>query len=108
MLNRNPSGLVSNTVPLRHIQKEKPMKVLFPLMIAIVLAGCVEHETVVERRGPPPDAYAPGPYGPPGAPPPVIVETYGVAPYPGAVWVRGSWFWGNRHWRWHRGHWRHH
>jgi hypothetical protein len=46
--------------------------------------------------------------GPPPPPPQPIVETYGVAPYPGAVWVSGSWGWHarERHYRWHRGYWR--
>jgi len=88
------------------------MKILPPLVVAaaLLLAGCVEHETVVERRGPPPPP-PPGPYGYGygygyGAPPPVIVESRGYAPYPGAFWVRGHWVWARGHWRWHRGYWR--
>jgi hypothetical protein len=41
------------------------------------------------------------------APPAPIVETYGVAPYPGAVWIGGYWGWeGGRH-VWRRGYWEH-
>lgn len=39
------------------------------------------------------------------APPPPIVESYGVAPYPGYFWVGGYWNWvGGRH-VWVGGHW---
>jgi hypothetical protein len=44
----------------------------------------------------------------PGPPPPPVVEAYGPAPYPGAVWVSGAWAFHHpeRRWAWHRGHWR--
>lgn len=47
--------------------------------------------------------------GPPGPPPPPVVEAYGPAPYPDAVWIGGSWGWhsGHRRYEWHRGEWRH-
>ena len=39
------------------------------------------------------------------APPPVQVETYGVAPAPGYFWIGGYWGWeGGRH-VWHGGRW---
>jgi hypothetical protein len=39
------------------------------------------------------------------APPPPVVETYGVAPAPGYVWIGGYWSWvGGRH-VWVGGHW---
>ncbi|HEY8050695.1 MAG TPA: hypothetical protein VIE63_16100, partial [Ramlibacter sp.] len=41
------------------------------------------------------------PYGPP----PLVAETYGVAPYPGALWIGGYWGWqGGRH-VWTQGRW---
>ena len=41
------------------------------------------------------------------APPAPQVEVYGVAPYPGAVWIGGYWNWvGGRH-VWVGGHWDH-
>ena len=83
-----------------------------PLMGATVLGGCyvgpprqrvverdvvdangnvVERDTVVEEA----------------PPPPARVEVVGVAPYPGAVWIRGYWVRGYRHrWVWVRGYWR--
>jgi hypothetical protein len=43
----------------------------------------------------------------PYAPPPLVAETYGVAPYPGAVWIGGYWSWsGGRH-AWTPGRWEH-
>ena len=47
--------------------------------------------------------------GPPGPPPAPIVETYGVAPFPDAVWIGGAWDWHPEHRRyeWRRGEWRH-
>jgi hypothetical protein len=70
----------------------------------LVLGGCVVY---------PNDAYygSPGYYagGPtvvaPMAPPPLIAESYGVAPYPGAIWIGGYWGWsGGRH-VWTPGRW---
>jgi hypothetical protein len=38
-------------------------------------------------------------------PPPVRIETYGAAPYPGYIWAGGYWNWvGGRH-EWVPGHW---
>jgi len=44
----------------------------------------------------------------PGPPPPDRVEVIGVAPWPGAFWVRGGWRWHEHEgrWGWERGHWR--
>ena len=39
------------------------------------------------------------------APPPVQIEAYGVAPFPGAIWIGGNWGWsGGRH-VWSPGRW---
>lgn len=40
----------------------------------------------------------------PEAPPPDQVEVVGVAPYPDAYWIGGSWRWNNR-WVWSAGYW---
>jgi hypothetical protein len=47
--------------------------------------------------------------GPPGPPPAPIVEAYGVAPFPDAVWIGGGWDWHPEHRRyeWRHGEWRH-
>ena len=73
---------------------------------SLILAGC--NGEVVVQNPPPPAYYPPGPYYPYGPPPAAIVETYGPAPYPGAIWIHGSWGWhrGHHRWVWHRGHWR--
>jgi hypothetical protein len=39
------------------------------------------------------------------APPPVQVETIGVAPVPGYFWIGGAWFWEGGRYAWHPGHW---
>lgn len=39
------------------------------------------------------------------APPPEQVEVVGVAPYPGAIWIRGHWLWNGAAHVWMRGHW---
>lgn len=39
------------------------------------------------------------------APPPVRVETIGVAPAPGYFWVGGAWFWEGGRYAWHPGRW---
>jgi hypothetical protein len=41
----------------------------------------------------------------PGPPPAERVEVVGVAPYPGAVWVRGHWRWNGYAHVWVAGHW---
>jgi hypothetical protein len=38
-------------------------------------------------------------------PPPVQYEAVGVAPYPGAFWIGGSWFWSGGRYVWHGGYW---
>lgn len=47
--------------------------------------------------------------GPPGPPPLPVVEWYGPAPYPDAVWVGGDWRWheDHRRYEWHHGDWHH-
>lgn len=52
-------------------------------------------------------APAPGYYGAvvATAPPALQVETVGVAPYPGAFWISGGWFWEGGRYAWHRGYW---
>ena len=40
------------------------------------------------------------------APPAAQVEVIPVAPYYGAVWVRGYWVRYRHHWEWVPGHWR--
>ncbi|HWF19883.1 MAG TPA: hypothetical protein VG754_11475 [Verrucomicrobiae bacterium] len=49
--------------------------------------------------------------GPPGPPPPPspVVEYYGPAPYPGAIWIEGGWRWHPERGRyeWHHGEWHH-
>ena len=39
------------------------------------------------------------------APPPVQYEAVGVAPYPGAFWIGGSWFWAGGRYVWRGGYW---
>lgn len=72
----------------------------------LMLGGCVVYPNDPYYAAP---GYAYGAPGPvvvaPTAPPPLIVENYGVAPYPGAVWIGGYWSWsGGRH-VWTHGHW---
>jgi WXXGXW repeat (2 copies) len=63
--------------------------------LSVSLSACV----VYPARG----YYIGGPVAV--APPPVQVETYGVAPAPGYFWVGGYWGWeGGRH-VWHGGRW---
>ena len=38
-------------------------------------------------------------------PPPEQIEVVGLAPYPGAVWVRGHWQWTGGRYHWFPGHW---
>lgn len=67
---------------------------------AVALGGCVV--APIGPRG----GYGYG-YGPVVriAPPALQIETVGVAPYPGQVWVGGYWGWsGNRH-VWSPGRW---
>lgn len=66
------------------------------------LAGCVAY---------PAGPYYGDPYGSavvaPMAPPPLVAESYGVAPWPGALWINGYWSWsGHRH-VWTPGRWEH-
>jgi hypothetical protein len=63
------------------------------LLGMLMLGGCVEETRVVYRE--------------PGAPPPLIIEERGYAPYHGAEWVPGHWAWRHHKWEWIRGHWRH-
>jgi hypothetical protein len=68
----------------------------------LALGGCVAYPA-----GPyysePAGATIYAPYGPP----PLVAETYGVAPYPGAIWIGGYWSWsGGRH-VWTPGRWEH-
>lgn len=70
--------------------------------VLLTLGGCVVYPT---------DPYYGYGYGPgvvaPAAPPPVVAESYGVAPYPGALWIGGYWSWsGGRH-VWTPGRWEH-
>lgn len=67
-----------------------------PLMLGAALllqSGCV----------------APGPPGLPPPPVPVVEFDAEPPPFPGAVWVGGSWGWHEPHRRyeWHHGYWRH-
>jgi hypothetical protein len=63
--------------------------------LSAALSACV----VYPARG----YYVTGPVAV--APPPPVVETYGVAPAPGYVWIGGYWNWvGGRH-VWVGGHW---
>jgi hypothetical protein len=72
----------------------------------LALAGCVVYPNDPYYGG-----YGYG-YGAPGpavvapmAPPPIVAESYGVAPYPGAIWIGGFWSWsGGRH-VWTPGRW---
>jgi hypothetical protein len=65
------------------------------LALSLALGACV----VVPARG----YYVGGPVAV--EPPPPRVEAYGVAPYPGYVWLDGYWSWvGGRH-EWVGGHW---
>ena len=65
------------------------------LAIALTLSACVVEPARVRYVGPVVTL----------APPAPIVETYGVAPAPGYVWIGGYWGWvGGRH-EWIGGHW---
>jgi hypothetical protein len=64
-----------------------------------VLGGCAVYPAPGPYYGGNPAVIAP--YGPP----PVVAETYGVAPYPGAIWISGYYSWsGGRH-VWTPGRW---
>ncbi|HTH79268.1 MAG TPA: hypothetical protein VL593_09840 [Ramlibacter sp.] len=81
-----------------------PIRIALAAGALVGLAGCV--------------AYPVGPYGyngygdpygqgivAPMAPPPVVAENYGLAPWPGALWIGGYWSWsGGRH-SWTPGRW---
>jgi WXXGXW repeat (2 copies) len=71
---------------------------------AIVAALSAALSACVVYPYPPAHAYYVG--GPVAmAPPPPVVETYGVAPTPGYVWIGGYWNWvGGQH-VWVGGHW---
>jgi hypothetical protein len=63
--------------------------------LAAALSACVVYPARVAYVGPTVAV----------APPAPVVETYGVAPAPGYVWIGGYWNWvGGRH-VWIRGHW---
>ena len=63
------------------------------------LGGCAVYPNEPYYYGGGPEVYAPM------APPPLMAETYGVAPYPGALWIGGYWGWsGGRH-VWTPGRW---
>ena len=72
----------------------------------LALGGCVMYPADGYYAGGPYYSAAPqvvAPYGPP----PVVAETYGVAPFPGALWISGYWGWeGSRH-VWTPGRWEH-
>lgn len=68
---------------------------------AAALSACVVAPARPYAYGPPPGEIVVADVGPPSP----YVETIGVAPYPGAVWVAGYWGWrGGRH-AWVGGHW---
>lgn len=78
----------------------------------LMLGGCVVYPADQYYAAP---GYGYGTYGAygaqgpvvvaPTAPPPVVVETYGVAPAPGYLWIGGYWGWsGGRH-HWTPGRW---
>ena len=65
------------------------------LAVCAALAGCVVEPARVHYVGGVVVTEPPAP----------IVETYGVAPYPGYIWLGGYWNWaGGRH-EWVAGHW---
>jgi hypothetical protein len=77
----------------------------------LALGGCVVYPNDPYYGGY--GAYGGGyGYGAPGpavvapvAPPAIVAESYGVAPYPGAIWIGGYWGWtGGRH-VWSPGRW---
>jgi hypothetical protein len=66
-------------------------KALLPLVVGLLLGGCVIAAEPV-----------PVVYGPP---PPPRVEYVPVAPGPAYVWMPGYWSWHGRGYGWRGGHW---
>jgi hypothetical protein len=67
------------------------------------LGGCAVYPAGGPYYGGPADQVVVAPYGPP----PLVAESYGVAPYPGDLWIGGYWGWsGGRH-VWTPGRWEH-
>jgi WXXGXW repeat (2 copies) len=65
--------------------------------LSVSLSACVVYPARVAYAGPVVAV----------APPAMVVENYGAAPYAGAVWIGGYWGWeGGRH-VWHGGYWDH-
>lgn len=66
------------------------------ILLASLTAVAMAESGCVVAAGPPP-------------PPAPIVEAEVPAPFPGAIWVGGSWVWhaGERRYLWHHGYWRH-
>jgi hypothetical protein len=65
------------------------------LVLAVAIGGCVVEPARVSFATPVVVA----------APPELVVETYGVAPTPGWVWVRGYWNWVDGRHVWVAGRW---
>ena len=81
-----------------------PIRIALGAASFAALAGCVAYPA-----GPYygyQDPYGPAVVAPMG-PPPVVVENYGVAPWPGALWIGGYWSWSSGRHVWTPGRWEH-
>ena len=67
------------------------------LLASVLLGGALSACVVAPEPGYGVVAYS--------APPAPQYEVVGVAPYPGAIWIGGSWFWEGGRYGWHQGYW---
>ena len=75
------------------------IRILVAAAALVTLGGCAVYPDNAGYASTGVDIYAPV------APPAPILETYGAAPYAGAVWVDGYWTWRNNQHVWTRGRW---
>jgi hypothetical protein len=85
---------------MRILKNTPSLRVLGLAAALAALGGCAVYPNDATYAGGP---GVMAPYGPP----PLVAESYGVAPFPGAFWINGYWGWSAGRHAWTPGRWEH-